>query len=98
MSMKHISECLPALGGVLLRRSDAKTEGERVANQHRRSSDADFLAAARITINALCMDWKRHGYSSAEVQKFMNEFIEAAASRRTELAYTTHINQMEVRV
>lgn len=49
-------------------------------------------------MNTLCMDWKRHGYSSAEVQKFMSEFIEAAASRRTELAFKSHIISMVVEV
>lgn len=93
MSMRHISECLPALGGVPLR-PGARTEGKRVADQHRRSSDTDFLAAAKTTMNTLSMRLKREGYSVAEVQTFMSDFIEGAASRRSELTYERHASRV----
>ncbi|MFT9220586.1 hypothetical protein [Gluconobacter oxydans] len=41
-------------------------------------------------------NWERRGYSAVQVRTFLNEFIEAAASRRTELARETHMTAMGV--
>lgn len=93
MSLRHISECLPRLDFPPL---TAGMQGRLVAEQARHATDAVFLAAARKTMTDLGTNWERRGYSVVQVRTFLNEFIEAAASRRTELAREKHMAAMGI--
>ncbi len=93
MSLRHISECLSRLDFPPL---TAGMQGRRVAEQTRHVTDADFLGVARQTMTTLSTNWEQRGYSAGQVRTFLSEFIEAAASRRTELVREKHMASMGV--